>query len=481
MKLIIAEKPDQAQRLAAPFGFKKQQGYLIIGNCDRFPNGAVVCWAVGHLLELEPPEFYDPKWKKWSLATLPMIPKSFKHSISKGKSKPFYVIKEWIQSSKITEIIIASDAGREGELIVRLILHQCQNKKPLKRLWISSLTEKSVRDGFNKLLNEADTRPLFEEAYSRSCADWLVGMNASRAYTLLLQQKGLSDVFSIGRVQTPTLALIIQRELEIENFISVPYWELNAMFQCEGIQFKGKWHKEGDSKIATQELAERMHSFCIDKDFTVQSVESEVKKFPPPLLYALNSLQKDANVRFKYSPQETLDIAQKLYTKGHISYPRSDSSWITKEEAKGLPSILSSIGQLPEYKEYFPLAVASIATNKRYTNEKKVTDHYAIIPTESIPTLSRLPAEERNVYDLIVRRVLAVHCESAEFHYTTIHTLVAERATFVSKGRIMIQEGWRKVAGIKEKEEEQTLPNVKEGASGSVCDCEVVSKKTEPP
>ncbi|MGL4819392.1 MAG: DNA topoisomerase, partial [Bacilli bacterium] len=295
-------------------------------------------------------------------------------------------------------------------------------------------------------------------------------------------QHGLSDVFSIGRVQTPTLALIVERERQIESFQSVPFWELHATFAYAEGSFVGKWHRDGESKIMDADLAKRMQAFCEGKSYRIVDVEEERKKFPPPLLYALNGLQKDANVRFKYSPQQTLDIAQKLYTKGHISYPRSDSSWITKEEAKTLPAILQGLSNIPGYAGFFPLPIQSIENNRRYTNEKKVTDHYAIIPTESIPNIDRLPAEERNLYDLIVKRVIAAHCHDAIFDYTAIHTIVDERATFLSKGRVMVEEGWRKVLNQKDRDEEEAnLPKVVAGETERVQETTIVSKKTEPP
>ena len=228
MKLIIAEKPDQGRTLASIFKTKKQQGYIEIMPNDIFPNGAYMTWAIGHLTELVPPEKYNPEWKKWTLDTLPMIPERFQYQVTKDKVKQYSIIKKLVNDPKVTEIIHAGDAGREGELIIRNILRLTGARQPMKRLCISSLTPKAIKEGFQKLLDESDTKNLYYEAYTRACADWIVGMNASRLYSILLKQRGFSDVFSVGRVQTPTLALIVKRELEIEQFVSEPFWEVFA-------------------------------------------------------------------------------------------------------------------------------------------------------------------------------------------------------------------------------------------------------------
>lgn len=486
MKLIIAEKPDQGLKLASPFSFKKREGYVEIEPNHIFPNGALLTWAVGHLCELISPDEYDPKWKKWSLETLPIIPTKFQHKVTKSKWKQFSIIKDLVHRAEVNEIIIAGDAEREGEAIIRVILTQCRNQKPMKRLWISSLTPKAVVNGFENLLDEQQTRNIYFEALSRACADWLVGMNASRAYTLLLQKKGISDVFSTGRVQTPTLALIVKREHEIENFTSEPFWEVLATFNMDSKMYTGKWHNDGESRLQDELMAQKIAHFCKGKEAVIDSIEKERKEFHPPFLFNLSSLQATANKMFKFSPQKTLEIAQKLYVKGIISYPRSDSSYVTKEEAALFPDTLQKIGQLDSFKKYFPLPIDSLLDNKRYVNEKKVTDHYAIIPTEQVTDPSKMSAEEEKIYSLIVNRLIAAHYEKAIFDYTTIQTLVEGRATFISKGKEQIQEGWRKVIYGKKKDEEadedeQDLPSLHEGEKGIVQDVNVKNGKTQPP
>lgn len=480
MKVIIAEKPDQGVTLASIFSTKKRQGYLEILPNELFPKGAYMTWAVGHLLQLAPPERYRPEWKQWKLETLPIIPDRFQYEVEKAKAKQFHIVKELLRKPEVTEIIHAGDAGREGELIVRNIIQRSGVKKPMKRLWISSLTPKAIEAGFRTLLEEKATRPLYEEAYARACADWIVGMNASRVYSILLKQKGMNDVFSAGRVQTPTLALIVKREKEIEQFRPEPFWEVFATFAINGKQYEGKWVKDGESRVNEQQLAEKIALFCEQKQAEVVDVKTERKVFPPPLLFNLSSLQATANKLYQFSPQKTLDVLQKLYQKGIVSYPRSDSTYVTKGEAETFPDILQKLSELPAYKSFFPLSTTTILHNKRYVNEKKVTDHYAIIPTEQVVDPDKLSADERNIYDLVVKRLLAAHYDDAIFDYTTVTTLVDGRATFLSKGKQQMQEGWRKVIPLRE-EDDILLPSLTEGERGKVVDVRVKESKTQPP
>ncbi|MGE8206444.1 DNA topoisomerase III [Heyndrickxia sp. NPDC080065] len=482
--LIIAEKPDQGAKLAAPFPHKKRKGYIEIAPNQTFPQGAYLTWAVGHLCELVPPEEYDAKWKRWSLNTLPILPESFQYKVKRDKWNQFKMIKDLLKRSEITEVIMAGDAEREGEAIIRIILKQCHNRKPTKRLWISSLTEKAVINGFQNLLNEQDTRSIYFEAMSRACADWMIGMNASRVYTLLLQGKGIRDVFSTGRVQTPTLALIVKREKEIEDFKSEPFWEVKAVFQIDNNRYEGKWHHEQETRIMEQRKAIAIAQFCEGKRARIEDIEKERKEFQPPFLFNLSSLQATANKLFKYSPKKTLDIAQRLYVKGIISYPRSDSSFVTKEEALAFPEILNKINKIEQYQDYFPLPVPSILNNKRFVNEKKVTDHYAIIPTEQVTNPLSLDKDEQQIYDLIIRRLIAAHYEKSIFDYTTIHTIVDERAKFISKGKQMIQEGWRKIIHYSEEKkeaDEQALPILEKDETGIVKKITIKDGKTQPP
>jgi DNA topoisomerase-3 len=481
MKVIIAEKPDQGNTLASPFKSKKHQGFIEIYPNDTFPKGAYVTWAIGHLCQLVAPEKYKPEWKKWSVQSLPIIPDRFKYEVEKSKYKQYQVVKTLLSKKEVTEIIHAGDAGREGELIVRNIVQLSGIKKPMKRLWISSLTKKAIMEGFEKLLHEEDTRSLFYEAYTRACADWVVGMNASRVYSILLKQKGMSDVFSAGRVQTPTLALIVKREMEIEEFKPEPFWEVVATFNMSGKKYEGKWHKDNETRINEETLAQKIAAFCQKKQSKVHDIQTERKEYQPPYLFNLSSLQATANKRYKFSPKKTLDVLQQLYQKGIVSYPRSDSSFVTSGEADTFPDILQKISQFEQYKELFPLPIQSIKNNKRYVNEKKVTDHYAIIPTEQVVDSSRLSSDEQKLYDLVIRQLLAAHYDKAIFDYTTLTTLVDERAEFISKGKQQIQEGWRKVIFQDDGEKETILPIVEQGESGVVSSVKVKEGKTQAP
>ncbi|MCQ6273960.1 DNA topoisomerase III [Bacillus sp. V3B] len=481
MKLIIAEKPDQGLTLASIFKTKKSQGFVEILPNEIFTDGAYVTWAVGHICQLVAPEQYDPQWKKWSLSALPIIPDQFKYEVTKDKVKQFAIIKKLLSNPQVNEVIHAGDAGREGELIVRNILRVTNARVPMKRLWISSLTPKSIKEGFQSLLSEADTRNLYYEAYTRACADWVVGMNASRLYSLLLQQKGFSDVFSVGRVQTPTLALIVKREQEIEKFVSEPFWEVQADFNMEGKKYKGKWGKDGETRIKTKEMAEKIAHFCEQKPAEVIEVQAERKDYLSPLLYNLSALQAEANRLFKFPPKKTLDVLQKLYQKGIVSYPRSDSRYVTPGEADMFPDILQKIAVIPQYEDLFPLPNKSILNNKRYVNEKKVTDHYAIIPTEQVPNMAALSADDQKLYDLIVKSLIAAHYEKSITEYTTVTTLVDERAAFQSKGKVQLQEGWRKVIKPYEKEGDPILPVLIKGEKGKVAKVSVKESKTQPP
>lgn len=481
MQLIIAEKPDQARTLASVFKNKKAQGYIEILPNEIFPDGAFMTWAIGHLCELVPPEKYNPEWKKWTLATLPMIPSQFQYQVSKDKAKQFSVIKKFINDPRITEIIHAGDAGREGELIIRNILRLTKAKQPMKRLWISSLTPKAIKEGFRNLRDETETKNLYFEAYTRACSDWIVGMNASRLYSILLKEKGFSDVFSVGRVQTPTLALIVKRELEIEQFVSEPFWEVIGEFFINGKKYKGKWEVDGDSRIKTADMAAKIAQFCNGKPAEITDVKREKKEYHPPMLYNLSALQAETNRLYKFPPKKTLDILQGLYQKGIVSYPRSDSRYVTPGEADMFPDILHKISRIEKYAEFFPLPISSIRNNKRYVNAKKVTDHYAIIPTEQVKDPEKLSADEQKIYDLIIKSLLAAHYEKSVYEYTTVTTLVGGRATFLSKGKVQLAEGWRKVIPANEKDGEPELPLLEKGETGIVKKVNVKESKTQPP
>lgn len=490
MKVVLAEKKIQAEELMKPFPHKKAQGYIDIMPCAVFPNGGVCVWASGHLISLQDPEYYDKKLEKWNLQDLPIIPQKFKYKVDRTKSSLFSTIKRFVNDPRVKEVILATDPAREGELVGGLVLLHANNRKPVKRLWTSSLAKNAVEHAFNNLLPESAKKNLFYEAYSRQCADWIVGMNTTRLYTILLKNKGHSfeGTFSTGRVQTPLLSLIVEREKVIENFVSTPYWQVLATFNVDGKKFKGKWFKDSLTNLPNNKLSLDLVRACQDKPVEIRDLKKEQKQFAPPLLHNLSSLQTTVNKKFRYSPSETLDIVQKMYERGIVSYPRSDSQYVTRDEAVSFPIILEKVSQLNEYTNYFPVPVTNILDNKRYVNPEKVSDHYAIIPTENVPKLSDLDEKERNVYDVIVRSLIAAHCENSIIDFTTVITYVDGKFSFSSKGKITIQDGWRKVIfhladrdEDEENEDNQCLPVLSIGERGTTID--VVSKegKTKPP
>lgn len=482
MQLIIAEKPDQGAKLAAPFNPQKKKDFITIPACPHFPEGAVVTWAVGHLCELVPPENYRSEWKTWSMDTLPILPQEFRFQVIKGKGKAFQTIKSFIHDKNVTGIIHAGDAEREGEAIIRMILHQARNYKPVKRLWISSLTPDAVKDGFSTLLDSIDTDHLYDEALSRSFADWLVGINASRAYTLQFKKHGINDVYSTGRVQTPTLALIVKREKEIDEFVSKPFWEVHATFSHPEGSYQAVWHKDGDSRLLNSVMAERIQTFCTNRPARILDQRVKQKAIPAPAFFNLSSLQAAMNKRYTFSPKYTLEIAQKLYVKGYISYPRTDSTFITTQEERQFPGILKKLEKKEPFSAHFPLPFASLQNRNRYVNEKKVRDHYAIIPTEQVPSLSKLSADEQKIYEVIVNSLIAAHYPPLMMSYTEIDTIVDERAEFKSKGKSVIAPGWRDVIPFpKAKSQEQWLPTVNKGDAVTGDSFEIKESETKPP
>ncbi|WP_337873966.1 DNA topoisomerase III [Exiguobacterium sp.] len=477
MRLIIAEKPSQAQKLAAPYPSKKRKDEIEISPCSRFPEGAIVVWAVGHLCELQEPSHYRPEWKSWKYEALPIVPERFDYRISKGKSKPFYAIKKWLHDRSITDVIIASDAEREGEAIVRLILRLAGNKKPLARLWISSLTEQAVDRGFSQLLPGEQTVPYYHEAMSRACADWLVGMNASRAYTTLLKTIGIEDVFSLGRVQTPTLALIVNREREIKQFVPEPYFEVEATLAKGRGTFKAKYTLGKTTKLKTREEADAVVKRA-SGTATVKTIDKEEKMEQPPFWFSLSGLQAEAGKRFGFGAKKTLDIAQKLYTKGWISYPRTDSGFVTPDEATLFPQTKARLLKSAAYEGLRDVLTEDPSKNRRYVNAKKVSDHYAIIPTEACGDVTRLSGDEAKLYDLINRRFLAAFAPAAKLEKTTVD-LIDGNDLYRAKGTVVVSPGYRQVVEMKSKDVE--LPALTIGEELKEKKIEVLSKQTEPP
>jgi DNA topoisomerase III len=452
MKVVLAEKKQQAEKLATPFQTKDGKGYIEVLPNPLFPKGGYITWAMGHLFSLANPGDYDPKYKNWILEDLPILPETFKYILDKSKAKQYKIVKDLLNDSKVTEIIIGTDPGREGEAIGRIIVQMCGVKKSMKRLWTSSLTVNAVQKAFHQLLPEAAKRPLYYEAQARAFADWLVGINSSRAFSLRLQERGLQGNFSCGRVQSPLLALIIDRELKIEAFQPKPFWEVFADFEFNGNMIQGKWSKDGIDRLDNHEQATALAEYCQGMPAKVEEIQTERKKFPPPLLFNLSALQTAANRRYQLAPDHVLEVCESLYLKEYISYPRTDSSYVTEEEALLFPDIIHKLGQLEPYRSLIPTPIKSLVTNRRFVNPDKVSDHYAIIPTEQIPVLDNLPKEERQIYDLIAKSLIAAHYDDSIVDYTRIITLVDNKFSFVTNGKQVIAEGWRKVTDSHDEE-----------------------------
>lgn len=482
MIIVLAEKPDQARKLAAPFSHSKGKGFLLIHPCQAFPNGAKVTWAIGHLVELKNPDEYNEKWKQWTLASLPLIPERFEYKVSKDKAAQFIIVKDLLKEAD--QIIIATDPAREGENIARLLimLAGCTDK-PIKRLWTSSLTENAIRKGFAEVRDGSTTINLFYEAQARQISDWLIGLNASRLYTLHLQRKGFKEVFSVGRVQTPVLTLIYNRQLEIQHFKPEPFYELVAEFSATAGKYNGKLKSRYSTKEKLYE-AVKPHIDPSKKTYSghVKLVEVNEKRTKPPMLYNLSGLQAAMNKKKKYSPKDVLTTVQSLYEKGIVSYPRSDSQYITFEEFTYLKQNLAGYQNLigVSFQAY------SLESSKRYVNPDKVSDHYAIIPTEKMPTsMAEFSAIEKDTYEEIVKSALVMFLPDYTYEETVITTAIGD-VDFFTKGNTEKCIGWKLLYRNEpdesgdEKDKSITLPrvNVSDPVTGVVG---VKEDMTQPP
>ena len=470
--LVLAEKPSVGRELARVLGCKKGgEGYL---EGDRY----VVTWALGHLVTLADPDVYEKKWEKWDMETLPMLPQNMKLVVIGQTGRQFKVVQSLMKRSDISELIIATDAGREGELVARWIMAKAGWKKPTKRLWISSQTDRAIKEGFQKLRPAAEYDNLFRSAQARSEADWLVGLNVTRALTCRHNAQ-----LSAGRVQTPTLALIVQREQEIRNFVPKDFW--GVRLKAGG--FSAVWRdKNNNSRTFDKALAEKIAAACGNGEAVLTQVRKMRRMTPPPAAYDLTELQRDANKKFAYSAKETLNIMQSLYEQHKLlTYPRTDSHYISDDVVPTLPERLKAV-MVDAYKPFAQQIMRTRPLSTKYlVNNAKVTDHHAIIPTEESPELWRLSGPERNIYDLVVRRFLAVLLPPTEYEEVDI-TLTVAGHSFTAKGKIVKNAGWKAVydrsfSFDEDEEDSQSLPEVQQGQRLKVASVQVTAGKTPPP
>lgn len=478
--LVIAEKPSVARDIAR------------VLHCEKKLDGGmegrdyIVTWALGHLVTLADPEAYDKKYVKWEMETLPMMPDKMKLVVIPQTGKQFRAVKALLFRKDVGSVVIATDAGREGELVARWILEITGCQKLIKRLWISSVTDKAIREGFEHLRDGREYDNLYRAAAARAEADWLVGINATRALTCKYNAQ-----LSCGRVQTPTLAMIARREQEIKEFVPKEYFGLTL--KAAGIRWSWQDKKSGSYRTFDKERAEKLKKEIEGKAITVTSVEKVSKKQNAPGLYDLTELQRDASRRFGYSAKETLNIMQRLYENHKVlTYPRTDSRYIGKDVAETLKERLKACAVGPYRKLAGTLAMKPIHTNASFVDDKKVSDHHAIIPTEQFVDLSHMTNEERKIYDLVVRRFLAVLMPPFTYDETTMKAEAGE-GIFTARGKIVQSQGWKEAyetevfSGEDEDEiaeelpKEQKLPELKKGEKLKIEKMELTAGKTKPP
>lgn len=475
--LVIAEKPSVGRDIAR------------VLKCSRNNQGAlegeqyVVTWALGHLVTLADPEGYDAKYKEWKMEDLPMMPDRFKLVVIRQTGKQFQIVKNHLGRKDIGDVVIATDAGREGELVARWILKMAGSRKPVKRLWISSVTDKAIREGFRHLKDGRDYLSLYAAAEARAEADWLVGINGTRALTCKYNAQ-----LSCGRVQTPTLAMIAAREQEIRNFVPEKYYGLTV--SAHGITWTWQDKKSGSTRTFDRDRAKAIAERTSGGVMEIVRVQKTMKKSYAPGLYDLTELQRDANKRFGFSAKETLNIMQRLYENHKVlTYPRTDSRFIGKDVAETLKERIEACGVGPYRKIAGKLLLQPLRTNKSFVDDSKVSDHHAIIPTEQFVQLDHMSSDERKIYDLVVRRFLAVLYPPCEYEQTKL-TGSCGGEQWSAGGRIMKEPGWQSAydSGWDDDGEEENevlsttrLPRLDEGAQADVTQVKISEGQTKPP
>ncbi|MBU9713652.1 DNA topoisomerase III [Evansella tamaricis] len=474
--IVIAEKPSVARDIARVLKcHKKGNGFL---EGDKH----VVTWALGHLVTLADPEVYDEKYKTWKLEDLPMMPSRLKLTVIKQTSKQFHAVKSQLNRQDAGEIIIATDAAREGELVARWIIEKANVNKPIKRLWISSVTDKAIKEGFQQLKNGKEYESLYHSAVARSEADWYIGLNATRALTCKFNAQ-----LSCGRVQTPTVAIIAKREEEIRSFRPKPFYGIKAQTN-ENLTLTWQDQKTKETRTFSKEKAEQLFAKTNKKLGKVTHIEKKQKKSFAPQLYDLTELQRDANKAFNYSAKETLSIMQKLYEQHKVlTYPRTDSRYLSSDIVSTLKDRIKACGNGGYTKVAHRVLQTQIKTNKSFVDDSKVSDHHAIIPTEETPIFSRFSDKERKIYDLVVKRFLAVFYPPFEYEQTTIKGEIGGE-TFVAKGKTVLSSGWKEVYDnfINDEDnsdelKEQILPHLATGDTLSIISVKETEGETKPP
>jgi len=494
--LVIAEKPSVGRDLARvlPGPFAKHEGWL------EAPD-YVISWAVGHLVQLAEPDEYDPAYKRWRMPDLPIVPEKFKLVVRDERSrKQMSVVSGQLRRDDVEEVINACDAGREGELIFAYLFEKAKASKPVKRLWLNSMTSAAMKDAFASLRPSEEMALLEQAARSRSEADWIVGMNATRAATIRLRTS-FDGAVSLGRVQTPTLAIITRREEEIRAFKPEPYWLVDATFAADPLdgeaadgerKYVGRFHAGAKPRIASEEEAAAIVAACRGKVGTITKLEKKAQREKAPMLYDLTSLQRDANTRYGFSARRTLAAAQRLYEEHKaLTYPRTNSRYLTTDMIPEIKPTAELVGGRKEYSQ----AAAYVTGLKelpleRVVNDSKVTDHHAIIPTNSEHMVERMSDDDKRVYDMVVRRFLAIFHPEAEFENTRVETTV-ETHVFRTRGKLLVVPGWRgvygetpaeaKSEGEDDEATDQQLPKLNDGEDVQTREIESARKETKPP
>lgn len=474
--LVLTEKPSVGRDIAKILGCNQKGNGCLIGS------KYIVTWALGHLVTLADPEAYDDRYKTWRLDDLPMLPKQMELVVIKETSRQYVAVKQLLKQTDVEELIIATDAGREGELVARWIIQKAGWRKPIKRLWISSQTDKAIKEGFNNLKPGKAYETLYAAAECRAQADWYVGLNVTRALTCKYNAQ-----LSAGRVQTPTLALVVERENEINKFVPKDYWTLNAL--AKGFSLRWQDRNSGQTRISDHKKAEQILVKVTGQKGQIIDIKKEAKRELPPQAYDLTELQRDANRKFGYSAKKTSSIMQQLYEHHKIvTYPRTDSRYLTEDIVPTLPERLKTIAVGPYVELARGVLRTKITPTKRLVDNSKVSDHHAIIPTEQVVFLSKLSQEEYRIYDLIVRRFIAVLSPAFEYEQTTVKVDI-QGETFTAKGKIVKQKGWRIVyAGSDStdddgdhEEHEENLPDLKTREYIDLLSVKSIPGKTKPP